>query len=46
MPAGEHIEMADIYRRVTPIVAIQLAVLCVVLAYPWLATVLATMVLR
>ena len=33
--------MSDIYRGVAPIVVIQLAVLGVVLAYPWLATQLA-----
>ena len=37
--------MSDIYRGVAPIVVIQLAVLCVVLAYPWLATVLARKVM-
>jgi tripartite ATP-independent transporter DctM subunit len=35
------VTMAHVYRGVVPIVAIQLAVLCIVLAYPWLATVLA-----
>jgi tripartite ATP-independent transporter DctM subunit len=41
--APPEVKMSDIYRGVTPIVLIQLAVLCVVLAYPWLATVLAKM---
>ena len=40
------VKMSDIYRGVAPIVAIQLGVLCAVLAYPWLATGLARMALR
>ena len=43
--APPDVKMSDIYRGVAPIVAIQIAALCIVLAYPWLATVLATMVL-
>jgi tripartite ATP-independent transporter DctM subunit len=43
--APPDVKMSDIYRGVAPIVVIQIAVLCIVLAYPWLATVLATMAL-
>lgn len=44
--APPDVKMADIYRGVAPIVVIQLAVLCIVLAYPWLATALAKVALR
>ena len=40
------VTMAHVYRGVAPIVVIQLAVLCIVLAYPWLATELAKMATR
>lgn len=40
------VTMAHVYRGVAPIVVIQLAVLCSVLAYPWLATELAKMAIR
>ena len=40
------VTMSHVYRGVAPIVVIQLAVLCIVLAYPWLATELARMAMR
>ena len=40
------VRMSHIYRGVVPIVLIQLAVLCIVLVYPWLATELAKMATR
>ena len=43
-PPGVHI--SDIYRGVAPIVAIQLVVMAIVLAYPWLATELAKTAMR
>lgn len=44
--APPDVKMADIYRGVAPIVVIQLAVLCIVLTYPWLATELAKAAMR
>ncbi len=44
--APPEVKMSDIYRGVAPIVTIQLAVLFIVLAYPWLATELAHRALR
>lgn len=44
--APPEVKMSDIYRGVAPIVVIQLAVLCIVLTYPWLATELAKMAVR
>lgn len=44
--APPDVTMAHVYRGVAPIVAIQLAVLCIVLAYPWLATELAKVAIR
>lgn len=44
--APPDVTMAHVYRGVAPIVAIQLAVLGIVLAYPWLATELAKMAIR
>jgi tripartite ATP-independent transporter DctM subunit len=40
------VTMAHVYRGVAPIVVIQLAVLCIVLAYPWLATELAKVAMK
>lgn len=40
------VTMTHVYRGVAPIVVIQLAVLGIVLAYPWLATELAKMAIR
>lgn len=44
--APPDVHITDIYRGVAPIVCIQLAVLCIVLAYPWLATELAKTAIR
>lgn len=44
--APPEVTMAHVYRGVAPIVVIQLAVLGIVLAYPWLATELAKMAIR
>ncbi|MFH1346367.1 MAG: SDR family NAD(P)-dependent oxidoreductase [Pseudomonadota bacterium] len=44
--APPDVTMAHVYRGVVPIVVIQIAVLCIVLAYPWLATELAKMAIR
>ena len=44
--APPDVKMAHIYRGVAPIVAIQLAVLCIVLVYPSLATELARLALK
>lgn len=41
--APPDVTLTHVYRGVAPIVAIQLAVLCIVLAYPWLTTELAKM---
>ncbi len=44
--APPEVKMSDIYRGVAPIVFIQLGVLCIVLAYPWLATELAKIAVK